>query len=189
MEQRVIHIKKWLKSSWGISIGTAIFSFLLTLGYDVLKDKPVFSTIWMILKAIGKFFVAFLNFELKVWWIIVGIIIIIGIIYALYKGYDKKEETKPAFLKYKNDYFKHWRWSWEWKWSDYKNAWCVSNLTAHCPKCDTAMVDHSSYYDGIRFACPRCNFTAFDNECDQIGNVERVIIDNLNRKTAFNEFE
>lgn len=165
-----------------ISIGTAIFSFLLSLGYDLLKDKPVFSTIWAVLKAIGKFIIAFLSYELKVWWIIAAIIVIVGIICALSKILDKKEKTKPAFLEYKSDHFRHWQWSWEWEWSSYRRSWCVSKLTAHCPKCNTAMIDHSDYISGIIFSCPRCNYQAIDHECDQAGNVERVIIDNLDRE-------
>ncbi len=177
----MINIKKWLKTSWGISIGTAIFSFLLTVGYDLVKNKPIFSTIWAVLEAIGKLILAFLNFELKVWWIILGIVILLGIMYFWYKASEKSEKKKPDFLKYKSDYFRHWQWSWDWEWSNYNKKWRISNLTAHCPKCDTRMVDHSNYFDGLRFACPRCNYKAFDDQCDQAGNVERVIIDNVNR--------
>lgn len=31
----------WVKSPWTISVGTAIFSLLLTIGYDYLKEKPI----------------------------------------------------------------------------------------------------------------------------------------------------
>lgn len=178
----MIKIKKWLKSPWGISIGTAIFSFLLTLGYDIVKDKPIFSTIWVVLKKIGRLIFAFLNFEFKVWWIITGIIILIGIVYLLYRVSEKSEKENPDFLKYQSGHFQHWQWSWDWRWSNYKQAWCVSNLIAHCPKCDTEMADYSDFFDGVRFVCPRCNYKAVGNECDQAGNVERVIIDNIKRK-------
>ncbi|MBL4561040.1 MAG: hypothetical protein JKX79_08660 [Labilibaculum sp.] len=47
--------KEWIKSPWTIGFGITIFSFLLTVGYDNLKEKPILSTIGNIVKPIGDF--------------------------------------------------------------------------------------------------------------------------------------
>lgn len=172
-------MKKLLKAPWGISIGTAVFSFILTLGYDLLKVKPVLSTIGIVLQAIWSAILAFLNFELKVWWIILGIIVLFIFLYIWCKISDLKEQEKPDFFNYNEDTFQHWKWSWKWKWNDYEKAWHVADLKAHCPKCNTPMIDQSSYID---FTCPRCNFNATGEKCDMPHKVERVILDNVDRK-------
>lgn len=38
-------MKKFLKSQWTIRIGTTLFGFILTVVYDVVKQKDIFSTI------------------------------------------------------------------------------------------------------------------------------------------------
>jgi hypothetical protein len=175
-------MKKWLKSPLGISIGTALFSFILSIGYDFLKSKPVFSTLWTILKAIWNVIFTFLNFELKVWWIIIGIAVLFILLLIVFRISSIKEETKSDYLNYREDNFQHWRWSWKWEWNTYKRAWVVADLKGHCPKCNTPMVEQQSILDGVQFTCPRCNFHASGSrECDESYNVERVIHDNIDR--------
>ena len=170
----------WLKSNWTISVGTAIFSLLLTMGYDYSKEKPILTTVWSILKWIGNLVWTILNFDLKVWWILGSVFLFILI--AFFVSKFKKEETfKPDFYSYREGRFKRWRWTWGWEWSDGKKAWLISNLTAHCPNCDTPMIDHSSMY-GLSFDCPRCEFRASDQQCDEPHKIERIILDNIDRK-------
>ncbi|HYE08636.1 MAG TPA: hypothetical protein VEF53_00500 [Patescibacteria group bacterium] len=172
--------KNWIKSSWTISIGTAIFSLLLTMGYDYSKSKPILSTILQILKEIWNFTILVLNFNFKVWWLIVGIIVLIAITYLVINS--KPEETfKPDFYSYREGKFKLWRWSWNWKWNNSKNVWCISDLTAHCPNCDTPLIEHSSIY-GLIFDCPRCDFRAKDSQSDEPNKIEMIILDNIERK-------
>ena len=171
-------MKKWFKSPWGISITPTIISFLLTIGYDAIKGKPIFSTVWIILKAIWGAVLAFLNFDLKVWWVLSGIILLI-LIFCLIIAL---KQIKPDFNDYTEDTFQHWKWSWAWKFDNLESAWTISSLKAHCPKCNTPMMDYSNNYDGLRFACPRCNFSASKNDCDAPHKVELIILDNINRK-------
>jgi len=170
----------WIKSNWTISIGTAIFSLLLTMGYDYSKDKPILTTVWTILKWIGNFIWTILNFNLKVWWLIVGVIIFF-IIALLISRVKSKDTFKPDFYSYREGKFKRWKWTWNWQWSDRKNAWLISELRAHCPNCDTPMIEHSSIY-GLSFDCPRCEFRANDGQCDEPHKIERIILDNIDRK-------
>lgn len=173
-------MKKWIKSPWGISIGTAIFSLLLTMGYDYSKDKPVLTTIWNVIIWIWDLILTILNFNLKVWWLIVAIGLFILILYIIDKF--KREETfKPDFYSYREGKFKKWKWTWGWNWSQSKNAWGITDMKAHCPNCDTPMIEHSRVY-GLSFDCPRCDFRASDNQCDEPHKIERIILDNIDRK-------
>lgn len=176
--------KNWLKSPWSVSLGTVIFSFFLTLLNDHLKNKPILSTLLQILKAIFNFIILILNFKLKVWWLIIGIIIISIISYLITYFKENEEEFKqfkPDFCSYKNEIFKHWRWSWDWKLNPRENKWQISDLNAHCPRCNTPLIDRSNYYELI-FECPRCDFKARGSQCEEPQKIELLISDNLNRK-------
>ena len=59
--------KQWIKSPLTIGFSVTTFGFLLTVGYDNLKEKPILSTIGNIVKYIGDFIWSILNFDLKLW--------------------------------------------------------------------------------------------------------------------------
>jgi len=173
-------MKRWFKSPWSISLGTAIFSLLLTMGYDYSKQKPILSTIWDIITWIWNLLLRILNFNLKVWWIILAIGLFIFILYLIDK-LKQEESFKPDFYSFREGKFKRWKWTWEWKLDKSKNAWVISNMKAHCPNCDTPMIEHSSVY-GLSFDCPRCDFQASDTQCDYPHKIERIILDDIDRK-------
>ncbi len=176
--------KNWKKSPWTISLVTAIFSLLLTMGYDYSKNEPILSTVWNIIKWIWHIIIVILNFDLKVWWILIALLVFIIFVYVFDK-YNNSETFKPDFYSYREDKLKKWRWTWNWKWSNSKKAWVISNLSAHCPNCDTPMIEHSSIY-GLSFDCPRCEFSANDSECEEPYKIERIILDNIDRKRKNN---
>lgn len=171
-------VKIWLKSPWSISIGTAVFSFLMTICYDLLKDKPVFSTLASIFIAIWNFLIAFLNFELKVWWVLLGIALIIFIIYILYIIEIKNSESnRPLFLGYTKDTISglHWEWIWE---KQCDGNWGIENLHPICPNCETPLV--LSYEHGSRLVCLRCNRES-DERLPDLVHVEMLLIDNVKK--------
>ncbi|MDU1604713.1 MAG: hypothetical protein E6845_17285 [Clostridium sp.] len=170
--------KKWIKSPWAISIGTAIFSFILTTIYDYSKSKPVFSTIIGILLSIWNSIIWVLNFNIKVWWLIIVISVAIVIIYVVII-LKKEEIIEPDFCDYKEDKFRIWRWSWEWKFNYSKKSWFISNLTAHCPNCDTSLIDYNNIYEQ-GFECPRCDYKS-DFKCEEPYKIERIILDNIEK--------
>lgn len=172
--------ENWTKSSWTISIGTAIFSLLLTMIYDYFKEEPILTTIWTIIKWIGNLLWTILNFDIKVWWIIIALTLLVFLLY-IFDKLKNDESFKPDFYNYKEDFFKHWKWSWNWELNRAKTAWVVSNMQAHCPNCDTPMIDRSNSYEN-HFECPRCDFKASDRQCDEPYKIERLILDNIDRK-------
>ena len=172
----------WAKSAWAISIGTAIFSLLLTMIYDYSKERPILTTVWETLKWIINVIWTILDFDLKVWWV-VGFVIISILILIVISKLNRGEISKPDFYSYRQDKLKRWTWTWNWHWDDTRNSWIISDLKAHCPKCNTPMIEHSSIYS-LSFNCPRCEFYARDGECDETYKIERIILDNVNRKRA-----
>ena len=175
----------WTKSAWTISIGTAIFSLLLTMVYDYSKEKPILTTVWIMLKWLANLVWTIFNFDLKVWWIIVAVILFLLIIVLIDK-FKKVETFTPDFYNYREGKFKRWKWTWSWNWSNSKNAWLISNMKAHCPNCDTPMIGLSTMY-GLSFDCPRCDFRANDDQCDEQHKIERIILDNIDRQRAENK--
>lgn len=172
----------WVKSPWVISIGTAIFSLLLTIGYDYLKEKPILSTIWSILKWIGNAIWKILNFNIKIWWIVIFIGLFILII-VIIDNIKNEGTLTPDFCNYKEDTLKKWSWTWSWKFDNKKKVWTITDMKAHCPKCATPMIEYSDRYQLI-FDCPRCEFRASDEQCDEPHKIERIILDNIDRKEA-----
>ena len=171
--------EKWTKSPWTVSISTTIISFLLTLANDYFKGKPILTTVLYVLKWVSSFIWSILCFDVKVWWLIVVIIFFFSAFY-LYNKF-KQDGFKPDFYDYTEDQFKMWTWSWNWLWSNSKNAWMVSNLHAHCPNCNTPMIENSSYHV-LSFNCPRCDYHSRNGQCDEPHKVERIILDNIERK-------
>jgi hypothetical protein len=169
---------KWLKSPWAISLGTAIFSLSGTIIYDLSKNKPILSTILVILNSIWQFIIRVLNYNIKVWWLLLFIGIITLAIYIVFRL--SQDEPSPKEGKFKN-----WRWTWNWRWHYSKNAWVISDLKAHCPRCDTPMEHFSSLY-GQSFECPRCDYRASGSECEKPHKIEAIILDNIIREKSNN---
>lgn len=172
--------EKWYKSPWTISISTAVFSFLITLGYDLIKEIPILTTTLRLIKWGWDLVLEILNFNIKIWWLLILIAVVILIFYLINK-LRNKVSTKPDFYNYREDILKNWKWSWGWEFQSYKNSWKLSNLKAHCPECNTPMIDSSNDYFKM-FDCPRCDFGARDSDCEIPHKIERIIIDNIRRK-------
>lgn len=173
-------MKKFWKSPWAIALVPVFLGTILTAIYDAIKDKPILSTLWGWIKAIWGWIVAFLNFELKIWWILLGIAGIIAVLFFIAKLSSEKETNLPSFTSYKEDSFGGWKWSWDWRLNSYDRKWHIDNLRAHCPKCNTPMFHDIS---DANFQCPRCDFhTDYSIKHKTRSEVEAIIIDNLDRQ-------
>ena len=178
-------MKKFWKSPWTIAIVSAFLAPIATMILDAIMKKPLLSTLWSVIKTIWRWIIAFLTFDLKVWWVLLGIGGIVGILIVVAKIFDAKQgDSNPEFVSYKEDYFGGWKWSWDWKFNSYVRKWHIDNISAHCPQCDTPMFHDS---DDTTFQCPRCSFrTDYRSKHKRRSEVEAIIIDNLNRKAKNN---
>ena len=173
-------MKKIFKSKWFIAIVSAFLPPIATLIVDAIAKKPILSTLLSVIKTIWGWIVSFLTFEIQVWWILLGIgVIILGLFIAT-KIYDSRQEDGPSFLSYTEDIFGSWKWSWDWKLYKYDGKWHVEGIKAHCPDCDTPMF-HDSWE--IEFSCPRCNYrNRYGDHHKHSKEVEALILDNISRK-------
>lgn len=174
-------MKKVLKSPYTITIlGGLIVLIVWSLISDYMSGDKLLTMFSTILTSVYGAIISFLTFDIKVWWLLLGIAcaIIIALIIASSKP---QVQTKPKFRNYTHDHFRTWKWSWNWQFSDYKSGWHVANLRAHCPQCDTPMF-HDQNEDV--FQCPRCQFQSGYKNHEKSHEVEAIIIDNLDRKIA-----
>jgi len=173
----------WIKSPWTIGIATTILGFLLSMLNDNIKDVPVLTTIGSVFNWIGHLLWTILDFDIKVWWIILAIMLLILALW-IYSKLEKKEITKPEFCEYREDNFTHWKWTWNWEYSNTRSGWVVTRMEAHCPKCHTPMMNNASF--GLNYTCPRCDYSAINDQCDNPVKIERVILDNIDRRIKKN---
>ena len=142
---------------------------------------------FIIIYVISLFLDAFLTFELKVWWVLLGACVVIGILIIISKLYDAKhKDSDPEFVSYKEDYFGAWKWSWKWSFNKIDKIWQIedNSIVAHCPNCETPML-HDRYETS--FECPRCQFkTDHQRKHKTSQEVKVLIIDNVMRRNSNN---
>ena len=174
-------MKKFWKNPWTIGICTTLIGFLLTVLYDLLKGKHVFTTMLAVLSAIWNAIIAFLTFDIKVWWILAGIAILFLILLFLSKRADRKEtplcDKDASFLKYTKDTIHGWSWEWEWH-KNYEGKYDVEGLRIVCKYCGTPLVSEFGSY-GLPY-CMRCR-RSFDEVVPDYKNVKVLILDTASR--------
>ena len=84
-------VKKFFLNPWTVGIGVAIFSFLLTIIGDVAKGEKILSTFIAIIDWLYNAILVFLIFDLKVWWVLLGIILLFLLLWIYSKIVDAKE--------------------------------------------------------------------------------------------------
>lgn len=92
-------MKKFAKNPWVLGIGTTIIGgVLLSFLLDWIKGINWLSTLKSFFEVIVNALMAFLNFELKVWWVLVAIVFVIVAFFVIAKIYDAKSKNDtPAF--------------------------------------------------------------------------------------------
>ena len=167
----------WKKSPWTVAIATVIMTPIVSFIFDIVKDKPIFSTIWGWIVWLWNLIISFLNLNIKVWWLIIGIGVIIFILWIISNINNEPKKSLPDFLEYKRGTLKKWTWGWEWEFDHYKKKWHVSDMHACCPQCNTRLMEGFTHNPD---KCPRCDFYAsyyFENKKE----IEYLILDNIDK--------
>lgn len=145
----------------------------------LLKKNPFLTSLIDIVTWLWTGLINILNFELRLWWLLVGLASLILVLYLI-SLFQKEEPTSTTdFADYVEGRFINWKWTWNWKWHESKKAWVINDLTAHCPKCDTPLIEYSG---NDSFECPRCNYFSTNYKSEKPYKIERIILDNINRK-------
>ena len=170
-------MKKFFKSPWGIALTPTFVGFILTVVYDMLKGKQVLSTLVYILKAVWTGIISFLNFNLKVWWVLVGIAAIVFLLWIIAEIYSVIN-GEPAFTKYTKDTIHGWNWEWYWR-KNYYGKYEIENLHPVCDSCGTALTCKHDYQNNLY--CVRCGNVYNSMNFPAENDIKLYISDTVNR--------
>lgn len=174
---------KFWNNPWVVSIVSGLFVLLITIIVDLITAEMIFSTIKNAISAVWSAILELLNFNLKVWWVILSIVIITFGLFIFIKHKNAKM-SPPDFLQYTKDSILGFTWKWRWG-KNYYGKYEIEELHPICPQCDTPLVqEHSGY--GFIYRCLRCG-KKIHNEYPEIDNVKMLIADNVRRKYFPNE--
>lgn len=172
-------MKKFLKNPWTIGVGTTLLGFVLTVLYDIFKGKKILSTIIIIIRTIVNGICTFLTLKIKVFWIIIGLAIVILALWIYSKYLDSKDRVlQPKFLKYTEDSICGLLWAWTWEKNIY-GLYEIENLHPICSKCKTPLVSEHDYYGGLK--CLRCG-ERYNVDVQPEINIKMLISDNVKKR-------
>ena len=178
-------MKKFLKNPCFFTIGTTVIGgVLLTLVNDWIKKVDWLSTLKTVIKFIADAVIAFLNFEIKVWWLLVAIAILFALLVIYVKVLDVKEKSNPIpFLSYTTDSVLGYTWEWEYK-KTYDGKYTIANLHPVCSKCGMRL-KHGGLYN-LDMECIRCGTTKKWKE-DYLIDAQMLIEDNIKNNYLKNQ--
>lgn len=179
-------MKKFIKNPWVIAVGsTVIGGVLLSFVLDWIKGVDWLSTLKVVAKFIADTIISVLNFEIKVWWLLVAIALIVVGLIIFVKILDFKDKTNPIpFLSYTKDSVLEYTWEWEYrKTSDGK--YTISNLHPVCSKCGMILKQGYTGY-GMEMQCLRCN-TSQRWEDRYRDDAQMLIEDNIKKQYLQNQ--
>ena len=170
-------MRKIMKSPLGVALISTFVGFALTVLYDILKGKQILTTIAIVLKSIWSCIINFFNFDLKVWWVLVGIIAIVFILWIVAEISSTINE-EPNFTKYTEDTIQGWKWKWYWK-KNYYGKYEIENLHPVCDSCGTALAYKHDYQNNLY--CVRCGRMYNSDKLPIENHIKIYIGDNVDR--------
>lgn len=121
-----------------------------------------------------------LNFDLKVWWVILfSFFALLGLLLLIYIM-SKTVPKEPKFLSYNTG--KYNGLIWKWRYVNKYGRYEIQSLNPHCPQCATQLI-HKNPYLGISLFCPRCKddkLYQYDKGSKEI--LETLIMDNIHKE-------
>lgn len=176
-------MKKFFKNPWTLGIGTTVIGGIaLSFILDWIKGVDWLSTLKTVVNFIINAIVSFLNFELKVWWILIAVALIVLSLVFIAKYYDEKSKNEePSFLSYTKDSVLGYTWEWEYS-KGYDGKYSIKNLHPVCSKCGMILKQCGMY--GLQMECLRCR-KIFNWKETLRTDAQMLIEDNI-RKNYFN---
>lgn len=173
--------KKIMMNPWTVAIGSGLVLSLISVVNDLINKKQVFSTISTIFTKIWNMFIAILNYRIKLWWLLVGIIILILILVIFLQYWDYKTAKSDIidFTEYVQDEILEYKWRWTWRKNIY-GKYCIENLHPICSRCNTPLVEDYCGYGG-KYKCLRCNM-GYSKPMPDVEHVKMLITDNVRGK-------
>lgn len=177
--------KAFWKNPWTVSIGSGLVVLVITVIIDMITAEKVFNTIRNIFSFALKVLLVFLNFELKMWWLLIGVAALIFVLWIFIKYKDSRHlvSDEPQYLEYKQDTLVGYKWKWTWR-KNYFGEYSIEDLHPICMKCSTPLTYNYTGYG--RLKCLRCG-AVYQQELPEEEDVKMLIADNVRRKYFPNE--
>ncbi len=178
-------MKKFLKNPWTLGIGTTVIGGIaLSFILDWVKGVDWLSTLKAVGSCVLNAIISFLNFELKVWWILIAVALFFLALVFIAKYYDAKTKNeKPSFLSYTKDSVLGYTWEWEYS-KGYDGKYTIENLHLICPECGMILKHEGSY--GYQLECLRCNKTFIFQNVSR-SDAQMLIEDNIKKNYLKNQ--
>ncbi len=147
-------MKEKLKNPVFLAFGPVVLTSILTILVDWIRKKPILTTLWIIVQWLYRKVINLLNFEIKVWWILIFLIVAVLALRIAVYIYDKiHPQEEPEYLKYTSDFIDGWELEWEWEKGPH-NSYRITNFRPVCQYCGTSLAP--KYGSHGPFKCFRC---------------------------------
>lgn len=178
-------MKKFLKNPWVFTIGTTVIGgVLLSFVMDWINEVDWLSTLKAVVNFIVNAIVTFLNFRLKVWWLLVALALLFAALVIYVKILDTKQKSNSIpFLSYTKDSVLGYTWEWEYR-KTYDGNYTISNLHPVCSKCGMRLKQGGPY--GLDMECIRCRTTKKWEDAYLI-DAQMLIDDNIKKNYLQNQ--
>lgn len=178
-------MRKFFKNSWILGIGTTVIGgVLLSFLLDWINGVDWLCTLKAAIGFIIKAIISFLNYELKVWWLLIAVALIIVGLFVVAKVFDvKAKNEKPSFLTYTKDSVLGYSWEWEYT-KEYDGKYRIINLRPVCEKCGMILRQSGAY--GQQMKCLRCNEVLLWKD-SLLDDAQMLIEDNIRKKYLQNQ--
>ena len=175
-------MRKFLKNSWVLGIGTTVIGgVLLSFVLDWIKGVDWLSTLATVARFLVNTLITFLNFELKVWWVLIAVALVAIVMFIIAKVLDAREKSStPAFLNYTKDFLCGYTWEWNYT-KSYDGNYTISNLHPVCSKCGMSLKQDGPL--GLEMKCLRCNTTQGWNST-YLTDAQLFIADNIKKECS-----
>lgn len=165
-------MRKHLKHPLSVGIiGGALATIITTPIVAIMNKIKWDEALSLIFSTIGNWILAILNFNIKLWWLLVAGIILFFIV----KWIITREQDSPtsSIQNYRSDVIDGILWNWEW-YRNYSGHYTLSSnsLSPICNHCKTDLRETRMGY-GSGLTCSYCHFSKhiedIDNYYDKIG--------------------
>ena len=160
---------------WIVGVGSIILAAIIR--YVVPLEK-LSNAIEKLFSVSRNCILGFLNYELKVCWILAGIIALLFILCLITYFSKKQSIPKAEFLNYKSDTILNYKWKWTWKKTP--NGYYLDNLHPICSICNTTLTTRMGMYGFKHYFCLRCD-KEFQQPIPDLSEVAILIEDNIKR--------
>ncbi|MBG9776164.1 hypothetical protein [Brevibacillus laterosporus] len=160
-------------------IGTAIVTPIVAY-INTIKWTEALTLMW---NTVINWAYLVLNFQIKLWWILIAILVFALTIYLIYKFTPSSPEA--GFLSYKTDVIEGIIWQWRWS-LNYQGNYSISNLRPICNNCKSDLVKYEGFYSENEIKCVICGYNKQVNILDDY--IHKIEIE-IGRRVRTNEYK